>query len=170
MPGTTGKTSWLIIIAVAAAAIGAALAQQTPQPPNRDDWLLNAPDDTARFRLLQNDARGFSMAMAETGQRYEKLYDALSDKNFDLAAYHWAKIRDAINAGATRRPGRKASADEVFLGKVYEPLLESLKSGDSAKAWAGFSQARAACMACHEKERVPFMNDQAMFKRTAGAR
>ena len=132
----------------AAALCTAASAPAQQAAPNRDDWLLNAPDDTARFRLLQNDARGFSMAMAETGQRYEKLHDAISDRNFDLAAYHWAKIRDAINAGTARRPGRKANADAAFTGKVYEPVMEALKSGDSAKAWAGFAQARAACSIC----------------------
>ena len=155
-----------IISASMVVVVGVAVAQQAPTQPNRDDWLLNAPDDIARFRLLQSELRGFSMAMAEVGQRYQRLYDAIGDKNYDLAVYHWSKIKDAIVAGYTRRPGRKTSADQEFLDKVYQPVLDALKSRDGTKVWIDFAEARKACMACHEKERVAFMNEQPLFRVT----
>jgi hypothetical protein len=37
--------------------------QAAEKKTNPDDWLLNAPDDEARFKLLQSQARGFSASM-----------------------------------------------------------------------------------------------------------
>lgn len=156
--------------ALAAALLAACLglapagAQQLPNP---NDWLLNAPDDTTRFRLLQGQASGFHVSMLVVGQRYQALYDAVADGNFDLAAYQWEKIRETIVAGYQRRPRRQANADREFVQKVYDPVLAAFRSRDAARARTAFGEARAACMACHEAERVAFMNDQPLFRRTA---
>lgn len=133
---------------------------------NPDDWLLNAPDDTARFKLIQQQARGFSASMNEVGRRYDALYDALGDKNFELAAYQWQKIKEVIQGGYTRRPKRQANADAILIQKLFEPVLADFKSSDPAKAWTAFAQVRGACMACHEAEKVGFMNNQPLFRRT----
>ena len=34
------------------------------------------------------------------------------------------------------------------------------------EAWAAFAQVRAGCMACHEAEKVAFMNNQPLFRKT----
>lgn len=146
--------------------LGLGVPAQAQAPASPNDWLLNAPDDRARLRLLQDQARGFSPAMLEVGQRYLALHQALADGNTALAAYHWEKIREALLAGTTRRPGRAASAQQEFLG-LYTPVLEALRSGERVRAEAAFQQARAACMSCHVAERVAFMNDQPMFRTTA---
>jgi hypothetical protein len=148
-----------VLISVGAAA-------QDPRPRNPNDWLLNAPDDTARFRLLQQELRGFSMAMIEVGERYTRLYDALADSNFEFAAYQLEKIREAIVNGYTRRPGRRPNAEKEFLSIVYQPALDTFKSRDAAKSWEAFSAVRKACMSCHEAERLTFMNNQPMFRVT----
>lgn len=145
-------------------AAGAAHAQPAPNP---NDWLLNAPDDTTRFRMLQGQASGFHMSMLVVGQRYQALYDALAEGNYDLGAYQWEKIRELIVTGTQRRPRRQASADREFVEKAYEPVLAAIRTRDAARAWAGFAEGRRACMACHEAERVAFMNEQALFRRTA---
>lgn len=158
------------MVAVSGALI--AVAQSPPPaasaaaPRNVDDWLLNAPDDQARFKLLQDQHRGFSASMNEVGLRYSSLYDALGDKNYDLAAYQWAKIKDAIVTGYTRRPKRQPNADATLVKKLFEPTLADIKSSDSARAWSAFAQVRAACMACHEAEKIGFMNNQPLFRRT----
>lgn len=141
-------------------------AAEAPKDKNPDDWLLNAPDDATRFKLIQSQARGFSATMFEVGRRFETLYDALGDKNTDFAAYQLTKIKEVIEAGTTRRPKRKANADAIFIGKAFEPALAAIKSGDAAKAWEGFASVRTACMACHEAEKVAFMNNQPLFRKT----
>jgi hypothetical protein len=161
----------LSFVAVSASGALIAVAQSPPQaatatPRNVDDWLLNAPDDQTRFKLLQDQHRGFSASMHEVGQRFSSLYDALGDKNYDLAAYQWAKVKDAIVTGYARRPKRQPNADAILVQKIYEPVLADLKSGDAARAWSGFGQARTACVSCHEAERLGFMNNQPLFRRT----
>lgn len=133
---------------------------------NPDDWLLNAPDEQARLKLLQGQFRGFSASMFEVGRRYETLYDAIADKNYEFAAYQTQKIKEVIEAGTTRRPKRKANADAIFIGGVFEGALADIKSGDADKAWAAFAKVRGACMACHEAEKVPYMNNQPLFRKT----
>ena len=39
----------------------------------------------------------------EVGRRYDALYAALGDKNYELGAYQWQKIKEVIQAGYTRR-------------------------------------------------------------------
>jgi len=161
----------LSFVAVSASGALIAVAQSPPQAApaaarNVDDWLLNAPDDPARFKLLQDQHRGFSASMHEVGLRFGSLYDALGDKNYELAAYQWAKIRDAIVTGYARRPKRQPNADSILVKKIYEPVLADIRSGDPSRAWSGFGQARAACTSCHEAEKLGFMNKQPLFRRT----
>ena len=168
MPSTRRPTRAFLLIAC---ALGLFLAVRPApveaQALTRDDWLLNAPDDQARFRLLQTQARGFSASMIEVGQRYQAMYDAIGDGNFALAAYQWDKIRDAIQTGYARRPGRQPNSDARLLQPLFTPVREAFRSGDAALARASFAEVRTACMACHEAERIGFMNNQPLFRRTA---
>jgi hypothetical protein len=72
-----------------------------------------------------------------------------------------------IELGYLRRPGREVNAVTMFLKGPWQPLADALAAREPAKAKATFVAARAACQACHAAERVPFMNDQARFRRTA---
>lgn len=66
------------------------MAQEPPK--QSDDWLLGAGDDSERFKLIQQMFGGFSSAMQIVGERYDRVYDAVADNNYDLAKYHWKKI------------------------------------------------------------------------------
>ncbi len=146
------------------------IAQQSlpaPAPPkNVNDWLLNADSDKDRFRKLQTYLRGFDQPMWEVGERYQRVYDALGDGNYDLAEYHWEKIKVTIQTGYMKRPKRQPNSDAMFVNNVYGPILAAIKSKDAKKAWEGFELGRAACMSCHEAEQVGFMNNQPLFRRT----
>jgi hypothetical protein len=131
------------------------------------DWLLDAGNDTERFRRLQAYIRGYGQPMWEIGQRYLAVYQALDDRNFDLAEYHWSKIAIAMRNGAMVSPGRGPNTDALFLTPVFAPSLAALKSRDPAKAWQGFIQGRQACLSCHDAEKVGYMNNQPMFAKTA---
>ena len=85
---------------------------QNKSPTN--DWLLDAPDDLTRFQLLQRYLRGFDQPMWEVGHRYAGLYDALERENYDLALYHWDKIRTTIRNGYLKRPARRANSDAAL--------------------------------------------------------
>lgn len=152
---------------MAAPFMKAGQAQQAAPQKNVNDWLLNADNDTERFTKLQTFLRGFDQPMWEVGERYQRVYDALADGNYELAMYHWEKIKSSITTGYMKRPKRQPNSDAMFIKNVYDPILASFKTKDANKAWEGFDLGRNACMACHVAEEVGFMNDQPLFRRTA---
>jgi hypothetical protein len=163
-----------LVVAAAASIVGAAHAQtasppapQTAAPKVSRDWLLDAESDTERFRRLQSYIRGYGQPMAEIGNRYLAVYQALNDQNFELAAYHWDKIPIAMRSGTMVSPSRKANSDAMFLASVAQAVSVALKSGKAQQAWDGFTQGRNACLACHDAEKVSYMNNQPMFNTTA---
>jgi hypothetical protein len=141
-----------------------AMAQQ-PQKQS-DNWLLEAKDDTERFKRVQQMFGGFSASMQVVGERYEKTYDAVAEGNFDLANYHWKKIKEAIELGYFRRPAREANSVALFLKGPWPSTAEAITSKDKEKAQNAFLSAHSACMACHMAENVPFMNKQPLFRKT----
>jgi hypothetical protein len=161
----------ITLVIAATGLVSSPQAQQSAAPPatpqvNVNDWLLNAPTDTERFKKLQIYLRGFDQPMWEVGERYQRVYDALGDGNYDLAEYHWEKIKSTITTGYMKRPKRQPNSDAMFVKNVYDPILAAIKSKDAKKAWEGFELGRAACMSCHEAEQVGFMNNQPLFRRT----
>ncbi len=128
-----------------------------------DTWLRGADDEGARFERLERYLGGFSAAMREVGERYERTWEALQRGNTELAEYHWEKIGDAIRGGYLKRPGRQANSDALFLDTAWPEALEAIRSGDPERAWRGFAKGRRACLQCHGAEGVEFMNDQPIF-------
>lgn len=158
---------WVLLIAVAfvcGAPACFAMAQEATK--KSDNWLKDAADDAERFTLIEKMFGGFSGAMQIVGERYLRTYDAITDGNFDLANYHWKKIKEAIELGYLRRPARKAHADVLFLKDPWSAAADAILSKKPTKAKEAFLDARKACMTCHGAERVPFMNDQPMFRNT----
>ena len=138
-------------------------AQVPAAQADSKQWITGAATEAEQFQRIEKYLRGFDQPMWEVGERYEKLYAALLRGNFELASYHWAKIKLTIENGTMKRPARRASADAFFLTGTWDSVNEALESGDPATAWRGFETARAACMKCHEAEGVGYMNDQPMF-------
>ncbi|MCE3257299.1 MAG: hypothetical protein K0Q64_1382 [Nitrobacter vulgaris] len=137
--------------------------EQQTKANSQNDWLVAAPDDAARFALLQRQLRGFDQPMWEVGERFERVHAALKRGNYPLATYHWEKLRTTIENGIVKRPKRRENAEAMFLKPVWEGVDADLKSDDAARAWAGFERAKAACRSCHQAEQVPFLNDQPVF-------
>jgi hypothetical protein len=138
-------------------------AKTTEGQASSKKWITGAANEEEQFQRIERYLRGFDQPMWEVGERYEKLHAALVRGNFELASYHWAKIKLTIENGAMKRPARRASADEFFLLGKWQSINDALGSGVPATAWKGFVAARDACMKCHEAEGVGYMNDQPMF-------
>lgn len=153
------------VILMAVYPFGLSYAQETGKE-NPRDWLINEKDERERLILLQNYLRGFSVTMWEVGERYKHIYSSLQDENYDLAIYHWKEIGKSIKSGYMKRPGRQANSDAMFMNSLYGDVLESFESRDIKKAWKGFSAGRNACMACHNAENIPWMNNQPLFRDT----
>ena len=137
--------------------------QEAGPSGSSNDWLLNAQSDEERFTLLQQQLRGFDQPMWEVGERFQRIHDALERENYQLAVYHWDKIKTTIENALVKRPARRANAEALFLTGPYGDALTRFQSGDPQQAWDGFDIAKAACQSCHVAEGVPFMNDQPVF-------
>lgn len=117
-------------------------------------WL-NVPDNE-KFKVIEKQFRGFDKTMMEVGYRYNELYWAGEDKNWELAKYHIEKIEHTIKLGAERRLKRKENAQMIF------PILIDLKSQVSSKNQKAFREnyriLRQTCNACHHAENVSYFN------------
>jgi hypothetical protein len=136
------------------------------KPPSAS-WLLDANDDTERFRRMQVVAGGSDMQMMQVAHRYEELYVAIRKNNWEMGIYHWEKLRDYMNVMAMKRPVRTQNLEDMFLySGVWQSMHEALKSRDAQRVRAQFQVVRQTCMACHVAENVGFMNDSSVFART----
>jgi len=141
------------------------LEKQTKPPSN--NWLLDANDDTERFRRLQLVAGGTDIPMWEITYRYEELYVAIQKSNWEMGVYHWDKLRDRMNTAAMKRPARTQNIEGMFLDSgVWQSMRDALTSREPARMQEQFQIVRQICMACHVAEKVGFLNDSSVFKRT----
>jgi hypothetical protein len=141
------------------------LAKQTKPPSN--NWLLDANDDAERFRRLQVVMSGTDIPMWEIGYRYEELYVAIQKKNWEMGIYHWDKLRDRMNTSGMKRPARTQNIEGMFLDSgVWQSMRDALTAKSSERAREEFHVVRHVCLACHVAEKVGFLNDSSVFKRT----
>jgi cytochrome c1 len=141
------------------------LEKQTKPPSN--NWLLDANDDTERFRRLQVVAGGTDIPMWEIAHRYEELYVAIQNNNWEMGVYHWEKLQDRLNTAGMKRPARTQNIEGMFLDSgVWKSMHDALTSRDAGSMRTQFQVVRQACIACHIAEKVGFLNDSSVFKRT----
>jgi hypothetical protein len=142
------------------------LEEGQAKPPSAN-WLLDAKDDQERFRRIQILAGGTDQQMWQIGYRYEQVYRAIIDENWELGHHHWTKLRDVLNVALMKRPNRTPNAEAVFLDAQWARLEEVLKAKEGTKARELFLIERDTCMACHVAEKMPFLNDTPIFRDTA---
>lgn len=141
------------------------LAKQTKPPSN--NWLLDANDDTERFRRLQVAMSGTDIPMWEITYRYEELYTAIQKNNWEMGVYHWDKLRDRMNTAAMKRPVRTQNIEGMFLDSgVWQSMRDALTSKSAERMRDEFRTVREVCMACHVAENLGFLNDSSTFERT----
>jgi len=158
----------LILLITLVMGFSSSIASAEEPKKSTDKWLLDAENDTDRFKRLETYLRGFDQPMWEVGHRFEAVYDAIIDKNYELATYHWGKIKLTIENGYMKRPARKTNAELIFFQSgIWKSLDTALKEGDNKKIKSAFFDARQRCMGCHIAEKVPFMNEQKIFRHTA---
>ncbi|DAB41083.1 MAG TPA: hypothetical protein CFH81_01945 [Sulfurovum sp. UBA12169] len=121
------------------------------------NWLMDINSTDSRFEAVQEQFRGFDTAMMEVEYRYKSIKKALEGKNYELALYHWQKIKTAIENGYIRRPIRKEASQNYFLNKTFKEFQDSLESKNSAKIEKRFSYVKDYCNACHMDQKVGFI-------------
>lgn len=122
-----------------------------------------------QIELIEKQFRGFDMAMVETGYRYQELYWAGKDKNWDYAEYQFKKLNKAIINGLERRPKRAASAQH-FLTVVLPEMKKAISSRDSLMFTEKFKVLTVNCNVCHAMEKVPFFTVKTPLERQSPIR
>lgn len=136
------------------------------KPPSAN-WLLDAKDDAERFRRIQIYAGGTYEQMWQIGYRYEQVYRAIVDENWELGLHHWTKLRDVFNVALMKRPNRTPNAEAMFLDTTWKQLDEALRAKNAEQVRQAFLTERATCMACHAAEKMLFLNDTPIFRDSA---
>lgn len=142
----------------------AELTKQT-KPPSRQ-WLMDANDDSERFRRIELWGGAGDLEMQDIAHRLEELHAAIQKQNWDLGIYHLEKIRNRMTVAGMKRPTRTENMEAVFLDSgIYKSMHDALTSRNIEKARSAFRNTRQACMACHAAEKLGFINDSAVFRR-----
>lgn len=115
-------------------------------------WIKGT--EKKKIEIIENQLRGFDMAMVETGYRYQELYWAGQDENWKYADYQIKKIRKAIENGLERRPKRAESAKH-FLTVALPEMKKAVEKRDTAIFNKKFQTLTNGCLGCHAMERVP---------------
>lgn len=68
--------------------------QKTDKETAQGDWIKGT--ETEQIKTIEKQFRGFDNAMVETGYRYQELYWAGQDQNWEYADYQIEKIKIAI--------------------------------------------------------------------------
>lgn len=125
----------------------------TDEPVGSQDWLRGAPQE--KFETIADQFAGFSAAMMEVGYRYNELYFAGLDENWEMAAYHNDKIGSATERGFERRPARAESEiARAFIDNVLPEMDEAIASEDPEQFEIAFEDLRNNCNACHQVEEM----------------
>ncbi len=122
------------------------------EPPAQGEWIKGS--ENKKIKTIEKQFRGFDMAMVETGYRYQTLYWAGQNENWEYAEYQINKIKKAINNGLERRPKRAASA-EFFLSESIPAMQSAIKSNNKALFNTQFEQLTKSCNQCHQMENIP---------------
>ena len=125
--------------------------QKSPEAQGK--WIKGTEQE--KIEIIEKQFRGFDNTMVETGYRYQELYWAGQDENWEYADYQLEKIKKAIENGLERRPKRAKSA-ENFLNYVLPEMQKSILSKDTVIFNEGFRMLTTNCISCHAMEKVPF--------------
>lgn len=131
--------------------------QKTDKESIQGDWIKGTKKE--QINTIEKQFRGFDNAMIETGYRYQELYWAGQDQNWEYADYQIDKIKIAIENGLERRPKRAKSA-EHFLTYVLPEMKKSIESKDTVVFNKGFQALTINCNSCHAMEKVSFFTVQ----------
>ena len=126
--------------------------QNKQEQSTQGNWINGTEHE--KLEIIEKQFRGFDMAMVETGYRYQELYWAGQDENWEYADYQIKKIRKAIENGLERRPKRAKSA-ENFLTVTLPEMGEALEERDTVVFNKNFKILTNSCISCHAMEKVP---------------
>lgn len=143
------------------------LSCKNNQQEAKGEWISGTNEE--QLKTIEKHFRGFDIAMIEVDYRYQELYWAGKDNNWDYASYQLDKIKLTIENALQRRPKRANSA-ENFLQNVLPEMKKSLGSKDTAIFNKTFEILTLTCNSCHAAEKVLFFTVKPPVQRFSSIR
>ena len=152
-PSRPSRRPCTVLLLTALLAITPACEAEPAGDAERDGWLTGSEEE--RHTAIERQLGGFSATMWEVGYRYNVLYWAGEDRNWELAAYQIEKIRSAMENGFERRPAREPSA-ESFMESALPALDSAVRERDPVQFEDRFLALTLSCNRCHVDEGIGY--------------
>ena len=131
------------------------------------EWIRGSQEE--QIEKIEKHFRGFGVAMAEMGYRYNELYWAGRDANWEYAEHQAEEIEELIELALERRPARERSAAH-FLQVALPEINEAIEKRDSELFLQKYEALNASCNACHQAEKHGFIHIAIPEQRTSVVR
>ena len=138
------------------------------EPTNaQGEWIKGTEQE--KLNAIEKQFRGFDNSMVETGYRYQELYWAGQDENWEYANYQLEKIQLTIENGLIRRPKRAKSA-EFFLNTMIPEMKTAIDKHDTVIFNQTFNVFTNNCNNCHAMEKVQYFTVKIPLERQSPIR
>lgn len=150
----TRLLAWSLASCLLVACAKESAPEARVEVPENAQWLVTGAQDE-RWVKTAKHLRGLDVAMIEVGHRYEELYFAGGDQNWEYAEYQLGKLMLAAMNAVERRP-KRADTAKMIDAPIFA-LRKAISDKDGPGFDAAFTQLTAMCNACHQAEQVGFM-------------
>lgn len=116
------------------------------------EWIKGTKQE--QIEIKERQFGGFGSTMIEVGYRYNELYWAGQNENWDYAEYQLEDMENAMKKGFERRPNREKNANH-FMKVSLPEVMKAVQERSKAKFDKSFEELRISCTACHAMENLP---------------
>ncbi|MFO7719023.1 MAG: hypothetical protein R6W85_01115 [Gillisia sp.] len=136
------------LLLLTALAFSLISCEQNKQTQN-GDWIKGS--EVEKWKMVEEQFGGFGVMMKEVVYRYEELYWAGKDQNWDYATHQLEEIQEAMEKGTIRRPERRETTI-AFLDSALPTMHLAIQQKDTVLFSQNFERFRMECISCHIKE------------------
>ncbi len=115
-------------------------------------WIKG--DKQEQIEIKERQFGGFGKTMIEVGYRYNELYWAGQNENWEYAKYQLEDLEEAMQKGFERRPNREKNAKHFMTVSIPE-LMKAIEEKSKPEFEESFENLRVSCTSCHKMEELP---------------
>ena len=161
------KKEIISLVIISLIVMTLACQQTGNQPAGSDGWLTG--DVQQKFETVASHLGGFGRAMWEVDYRFQELYWAGKDLNWQYAEHQIEEIEETVELGLERRPARAASAQQ-FLTSAIPELVKATEERDPENFERRINNLMNTCNSCHALEDMPFLTVKIPVERRSSIR
>lgn len=130
-------------------------------------WIKGTEEE--KLHTIEEQFRGFGVAMMEVGYRYQELYWAIKDSNWAYADHQLHEMEEAFANALQRRPERTNSA-QLFLNGAFKEMETFVQKEDNSNLDVIYANFTNACNTCHAMEQHGFVTVKTPIQRQSPVR